>query len=85
MSPPESSKSKPIPDQVPRGLRMLPLARGVGNYQVTPHNEFGAQLKAEAAALERWWAQPRWKNTKRIYSGTLCYSLLVVQRSSTRI
>jgi Isocitrate lyase family len=32
-------------------------------------SSFGAQLQAEAAAIERWWAQPRWQHTKRIYSG----------------
>ena len=26
------------------------------------------QLELQTAEIERWWAQPRWKNTKRIYS-----------------
>ena len=29
-----------------------------------------SEAKAEAAAVERWWSQPRWQDTKRVYSGT---------------
>jgi hypothetical protein len=73
MSPPVSSHSsngnKAFPDQIPRGLRLL--RSGVASSKSS--SSFGAQLQAEAAAIERWWAQPRWQHTKRIYSGTLLY------------
>lgn len=37
----------------------------------SPTNDFDAlqkQLTSDAAEIEKWWSQPRWKNTKRIYS-----------------
>ena len=37
----------------------------------SPTNDFDAlqkQLASDAAEIEKWWSQPRWKNTKRIYS-----------------
>lgn len=49
--------------KVPRGLRSLPLASA----QPTTGNE-QALLRQDAAALESWWSQPRWKHTKRVYS-----------------
>lgn len=50
-------------DKVPRGLRTL------RNAPKPESTDTLAQLKVEASNVERWWAQPRWKYTKRIYSG----------------
>jgi hypothetical protein len=85
MSPPSSSHSsngkKAFPDQIPRGLRLLRGSGGSGALTSTTTSSFGAQLQAEAAAIERWWAQPRWQHTKRIYSGTcLCLYAIVSGR-----
>jgi hypothetical protein len=53
--------------KVPRGLRTLgPLGAGSSGAA----SDFGQELKNEAAAIERWWSQPRWQHTKRVYSGT---------------
>ena len=49
--------------KVPRGLRNLPPAP-----TVSPTSEL-QRLKADAAALEAWWKDPRWNETKREYSG----------------
>jgi hypothetical protein len=27
------------------------------------------RLQDEAASIERWWTEPRWRHTKRIYLG----------------
>lgn len=51
--------------KIPRGLRMLPNA---GTPRSDPRSELG-KLQGEAAAIERWWKDPRWKHTTRIYSG----------------
>jgi hypothetical protein len=55
--------SKP---KIPRGLRSLPMA----SYEppTTVNGELN-QLKQDAAAIESWWTQSRWKHTKRVYSG----------------
>ena len=54
--------------KVPRGLRSLPLPQQRLQQQETARG-FGQQLQSEAAAVERWWSQPRWQHTKRVYSG----------------
>lgn len=56
-------------DKVPRGLRTL---RNIPKPEST---DTLAQLKTEASTVEQWWAQPRWKYTKRIYAGELCFGL----------
>jgi hypothetical protein len=50
--------------KVPRGLR--------GIASPSSANELTSvdTLQQEAAMIERWWSQPRWKHTKRVYSGT---------------
>jgi hypothetical protein len=87
MSPPSSSShssngKKAFPDQIPRGLRLLRGSGGSG--ALTTTTSFGAQLQAEAAAIERWWAQPRWQHTKRIYSGTCLCVYAIVSGSDRR-
>lgn len=60
-----SSKQQPSSTgAVPRGLRNLPPAPAV-----SPATEL-QRLRADAAALEAWWKDPRWYQTKRVYSGT---------------
>lgn len=49
--------------KIPRGLRVLPLAAPSSS----PDNEL-AKLQGEAQAIERWWKESRWNQTKRIYS-----------------
>ena len=71
---PPSKKNDQFKDKIPRGLRVL-LPRSSGAEATTTNGAsaqqaFGAQLNQEAAAMERWWAQPRWQHTKRVYSGT---------------
>ena len=51
--------------KVPRGLRGLPPPS-----TVSPTSEL-ERLKADAAALEAWWKDPRWNQTKREYSGKI--------------
>lgn len=50
-------------DKIPRGLRSLSVP------PLSSSKSYGQQLKAEAAALDRWWASPRWMHTARVYSG----------------
>ena len=65
----ENDVAKP---KIPRGLRTLgPFGGGSGTA-----SNFGQELKNEAAAIERWWSQPRWQHTKRVYSGTYYYCCL---------
>lgn len=66
-----------ISDKVPRGLRVLnkkhTLFGGIvpsTTLNVTVSSEL-QQLQQEAASMEQWWSQPRWKVTKRNYTGTL--------------
>ena len=58
--------------KIPRGLRVLGTSSSAST---TRSADFGQQLKNEAAAIERWWSQPRWQHTKRVYSGM--YIILV--------
>jgi len=58
-----SSSSKQSSTAVPRGLRNLPAAT-----TVSPTTEL-QRLRTDAAALEAWWQDPRWNQTKRVYSG----------------
>lgn len=48
--------------RVPRGLRGLP------NDTPSPSLEL-KQLNQDATVIQEWWKQPRWRYTKRIYSG----------------
>lgn len=52
--------------KVPRGLRGLPIASLAGSTDA--RSEYDT-LQAEAAAIEQWWANPRFQHTKRVYSG----------------
>jgi hypothetical protein len=54
-------------DKVPRGLRSLP--RNQKPSSSSSNDLTLAHLQTEATAMERWWTQPRWKHTTRIYSG----------------
>lgn len=56
--------------KVPRGLRSLPVASGLSPSSTGDM----ADLQCDAAAIERWWTEPRWKHTKRTFSGE-CYHL----------
>ena len=51
--------------KIPRGLRRLPI---VATTTTNTRSEFD-RLKAEAAQIEQWWSTPRFKHTKRVYSG----------------
>ena len=52
-------------DKIPRGLRGVPSTN-----QPKTVTTSASSLQAEAAQLERWWSEPRWKYTKRVYKGT---------------
>ena len=52
--------------KVPRGLRGLPIASLAGSTDA--RSEYDT-LQAEAAAIEQWWANPRFQHTQRVYSG----------------
>lgn len=60
----KSKKSQPIVPKIPRGLRSLPVVAPSSNSR----SDFNS-LKAEAAQIEEWWSSPRWRLTKRVYSG----------------
>jgi len=64
----QKQQQKPVnaDPQVPRGLRSLPTA-GATSLRT---NEL-QDLQQDVAAIERWWKEPRWNHTKRVYSGTL--------------
>lgn len=86
MAPPASSPSAKqhnndhqFKDKIPRGLRVLSSRPSSADVVVDAH-QFGAQLKQEAAAIERWWTEPRWKHTKRIYTRTLCVCVIRTRR-----
>lgn len=77
----------PTPDlatpKVPRGLRPLGGSGGSsGRFgRRNDHggnNKLGQEIKSEAAAVERWWSQPRWQHTKRVYSGAFRFALFCV-------
>jgi hypothetical protein len=51
---------------VPRGLRVLPHVSAAP--PSSPQAE-RKELQQECQQLERWWQEPRWTHTKRIYSG----------------
>jgi hypothetical protein len=51
--------------KIPRGLRNLPPQKE----RPSPQSEL-QQLQQDAAKIERWWTNPRWKHTQRVYSGT---------------
>jgi hypothetical protein len=64
-----------IADKIPRGLRGLnkkhTLFGGtVSNKKATSVTTELQQLQQEATSIEQWWSQPRWKYTKRNYTGT---------------
>ena len=52
--------------KVPRGLRGLPTATA---QPVGSTRDELLELQQDAATIKSWWAQPRWKHTKRVYSG----------------
>jgi hypothetical protein len=61
----EVADKDPSKPKVSRGLRGLPIS---GHSQASASSEM-PRLKDEAASIERWWKEPRWRHTKRIYSG----------------
>jgi hypothetical protein len=69
-----------IADKVPRGLRGLnnkhALFGGIISSKEMNVTSEHQQLQQEAASIEQWWSQPRWKYTKRNYTGRL-YSVCV--------
>ena len=54
--------------RIPRGLRVLSRRSLSSSSTSDPRSEL-SQLQTDAASIERWWKDPRWKHTKRIYSG----------------
>jgi Isocitrate lyase family len=68
---PTQKKENPSVPKVPRGLRGLPRnsSSSVNNPQPSSTRSELNQLQADAAAIEQWWKDPRWKHTKRVYSG----------------
>lgn len=68
-------KAPKILPKVPRGLRALPITSLAST--PSPRSEFD-RLKQEAAQIEQWWTTPRWKHTKRVYSGESNHSKNVV-------
>ena len=63
---PKEDKSIP---KIPRGLRALPITSGTSS----PREELNA-LQQDVAAIERRFQDPRWKHTKRVYTGKYCIS-----------
>ena len=59
-----NKKSQPIVPKIPRGLRSLPVVAQSSNVK----SDF-TSLQAEAKEIEEWWSSPRWRLTKRVYSG----------------
>jgi hypothetical protein len=59
----QSNKPPTSASSIPRGLRGLPPTA-----TPIPSSELG-RLREDAASLKSWWKDPRWKQTKRIYSG----------------
>jgi hypothetical protein len=57
--------------KIPRGLRELPIASASS---LTDQGPDRFQLKNEASDIDKWFADPRWKHTKRVYNGTLLYT-----------
>ena len=56
---------------IPRGLRSLPIATTGDN---GPNR---TEIQSEAASVDRWWSDDRWKHTKRVYKGTnLCIYII---------
>jgi hypothetical protein len=68
MTPSTKNTKKVILPKVPRGLRSLPIAASSSDSR----SEYKS-LQAEAARIEEWWASPRWRLTKRVYSGKIFY------------
>jgi hypothetical protein len=60
------STGKSYQAKVPRGLRVLSSTRSSAS---TSTSRELSDLQAEASMIEQWWQEPRWKHTKRIYSG----------------
>jgi len=51
--------------KISRGLRVLPSKKA------QTVNEENSKLQKDIASIEQWWSEPRWKYTKREYSGML--------------
>jgi hypothetical protein len=62
------STGKSYQAKVPRGLRVL--SSSSSSVSTSTSREL-SDLQAEASMIEQWWQEPRWKHTKRIYSGEL--------------
>ena len=67
-----------IADKIPRGLRVLNKKHNLFGGIVVPSHTMKMttelqQLQQEATSIEQWWSQPRWKYTKRNYTGTFPY------------
>lgn len=58
-----SAPKDPSIPKIPRGVRVLPVTDGTPS----PREELSA-LQQDVAAIERWFQDPRWKHTKRVYS-----------------
>jgi hypothetical protein len=65
-------------DKVPRGLRglnkkhtLFGIDKSVKSHLTVSIPKEQQQLQEEAMAMELWWSQARWKQTKRTYTGTL--------------
>jgi len=62
------SSNDPSIAKIPRGLRNLSAARQPQHSLSSTTTKELQQLKQEAAEIERWWCDKRWKHTKRVYS-----------------
>ena len=49
-----------------RGLRVLPSSSVAKQEDVRAERD---ELMRDIAIIEQWWRDPRWKGTKRTYSG----------------
>jgi hypothetical protein len=57
--------------KIPRGLRVLPSSSSVLQSSASSSSEL-SDLQAQASLMEQWWQEPRWMQTKRIYSRKSC-------------
>ena len=59
-----NKKNQAIVPKIPRGLRSLPVVAQTSNVRSE-----SMSLQAEVKEIEEWWSSPRWRLTKRVYSG----------------
>ncbi len=57
--------------KISRGLRVLPPEN-----KKTGVSEEYKNLQNDTSSIEKWWSEPRWKYTKREYSGEHMISIV---------